>query len=227
MQHILVFKCLIESLSLAESFLFTESYSLMESTSTYIDRELILMASAGDTDAFREVFDKYHNKIYSIAWKITGAKTVAEDVVQDVFIKLWVHREKLAVVENFNAYLNAIVRNHIFNSLRKIANEQTLLRNLCAQIPESNKGVFDSVCCHELEELVHKAVCELTPQQKRIYNFSRLDGLKHQEIAEKMGISRSTVKGHITAALSHIKAVILSNNELVILLILINAISFF
>lgn len=199
----------------------------MEFSSAHIDRELILMVSTGDADAFRKIFDKYHNKIYSTAWKITGVKTVAEDVVQDVFIKLWLHREKLAAVENFNAYLNAIVRNHIFNGLRKIANEQTLLQNLPAQIPQNNKEVFDRVCCHELEDLVHKAVGQLTPQQKKVYNFSRVDGLKHEEIAEKMGISRSTVKGHITASLRHIKAVISSNYEVVILLILINADSLF
>lgn len=199
----------------------------MESADAHIDRELILLIAGGDAHAFREIFDKYHNKIYSIAWKITGVKTVAEDVVQEVFIKLWLHKEKLATVENFNAYINAIVRNHIFNSFRKMANEQTLLQKLSAQKPQNNKEVFDSVCYHELEELVHKAVCQLTPQQKKVYNLSRIDGLKHEEIAEKMGISRSTVKGHLTGALSHIKNFLLSNGDPLIIFIAFQFYSFF
>lgn len=200
----------------------------MEFTNTHIDRELILMVSSGDASAFRKIFDKYRNKIYSISWKIMGEKTAAEDVVQEVFIKLWMHREKLVAVENFDAYLNATVRNHIFNGMRKIANEQTHLKYLSAQIPKNSRETFESVCCHELEELVQKAVGQLTPQQKKVYDLSRVGGLTHEEIAKKMGISRSTVKGHIVASLSHIKAVISSNYEvIIIMLLLINLNSFF
>jgi RNA polymerase sigma-70 factor (ECF subfamily) len=191
----------------------------MECADAHIDRELILLVSAGDVGAFRRVFDKYRNKIYSIAWKIAGEKTIAEDVVQEVFIKLWLHKENLATVENFNAYLNTIVRNHIFNSLRKVANEQTFLQKLRPPQLQYNKEVFDSVCYHELENLVHQAICQLTPQQKKVYNLSRLDGLKHEEIAEKMGISRSTVKGHLVGALSHIKSFLLANGESLVIII--------
>lgn len=184
-------------------------------------RDLILRVSEGDPEAFRQLYDKYRNKIFSISWKIIGIQSAAEDVVQDVFIKIWVKRDCLPKIENFDAYLNMIVRNHIFNCLRKVANEKSYLQKLVAKPIQQNNDCLDKVSYWELESLVQKAVDLLPPQQKKVYNFSRNDGLKHEEIAEKMGISKSTVKGHITGALSYIKSVILTDSELVILLSII------
>jgi RNA polymerase sigma-70 factor (ECF subfamily) len=178
--------------------------------------------SEGNQEAFRQLFDNYRNKIFSISWKITGSQSAAEDVVQEIFIKIWLKKESLLKVENFDAYLNRMVRNHIFNCLRKIANEKSLIQKLEEKPIQQNNDCLEKVAYHELESIVQNAVKLLPPQQKRVYYFSRIEGLKYDEIAEKMGISASTVKGHITGALNHIKSVILSKNDSVLLLILIN-----
>lgn len=170
-----------------------------------IDKALILQASEGDEYAFRILFDQYRNKIFSIAWKITGVKSAAEDVVQEVFIKLWMNKEKLAEVENLNAYVNTITRNHILNNLRKIAYEQTFLEDLIRQQSVNTKNVSDPVLYNELQNLVHRAIQQLPPQQKKVFQLSRENGLKHAEIAAKLNISRSTVKGHMVEALRSIK----------------------
>jgi RNA polymerase sigma-70 factor (ECF subfamily) len=193
----------------------------MKHISTIADHELILLIAAGSIEAFRQLFDKYRNKIFSMACKFTGSDDVAEDAVQEVFIKLWLNKEKLLKVDNFNAYLNTVVRNHIFNYLRKIALEQKFLLKLAARKKQKNKDTFDSVSYNELQSLIYKAVSELPVQQKKVYNLSRVDGLKHEEIAEKMGISRHTVKGHLVAALNHIRNFLLANGELAPILILI------
>ena len=185
------------------------------------DLALINLMSTGDRKAFREIFNKYHGKIFSIALKITGVEQTAEDVVQEVFIKLWLNKEKLADVQNFNAYLNTITRNHIFNSLRKIANEQVVLRKLVVEQTLTENSNGDDVVYNELEKLIYKAVAQLPSQQKKVYTLSRVYGLKHHEIAERLGISSSTVKGHIIHALQHIKTFLRSNGELVILFIII------
>lgn len=194
----------------------------MKNISTYTDtdHELALLISTGNKEAFRTLFKKYRNKIFSIAWKFTETEEIAENLVQEVFIKLWINKEKLANVENLNAYLNTVVRNHILNYLRKVAAEQKFLQRLAVKEIEKEKTGFDRVCYKELQHLVHEAVDQLPPQQKRVYNFSRSEGLKYEEIAERMGISRSTVKGHIIEALNHIRKFLSANGEMVGVLIL-------
>lgn len=167
---------------------------------------MISQVSEGDEFAFRLLFDQYRDKIFSIAWKITKVKSAAEDVVQEVFIKLWMNKEKLAEVENFNAYVNTITRNHILNNLRKVAYEQTFLEDLIKQQSVNTKNVSDPVLYNELQNLVHKAIQQLPPQQKKVFQLTREDGLKHAEIASKLNISRSTVKDHVVEALRSIKA---------------------
>lgn len=171
-----------------------------------IDKALILQVSEGDEYAFRLLFDQYRNKIYSIAWKIIRVKSVAEDVVQEVFIKLWINKEKLAEVENLDAYLNTITRNHILNNLRKVAYEQTFLEDLVREHSVSVNNVSDPVLYNELQDLVHKAIQRLSPRQKKVFQLSRTEGLKHAEIAAQLNISQSTVKDHIVEALRSIKA---------------------
>lgn len=187
-----------------------------------IDKALILQVSEGDEGAFRILFDQYRNKIFSIAWKITGVESAAEDVVQEVFIKLWMNKEKLAEIENFNAYLNTITRNHIFNNLRKVAYEQTFLEELIRLQSVNTIDVSDSVLYNELQNLVHRAIQQLTPQQKKVFQLSRTDGLKHAEIAARLNISRSTVKDHIVEALRSIRTFLNAHEDLTSLLVILH-----
>ncbi|MDP4286291.1 MAG: RNA polymerase sigma-70 factor [Bacteroidota bacterium] len=181
----------------------------------YTNDELLLLISEGNKEAFRYLYDNYRNKIFSIALKFTGEKQASEDVVQEMFIKLWTHRENLSAIRNFDAYLNSMVRNHIFNYLRKIAHEQAMVRKMAiVQNEQHHPEGFDSIYYKELYSLVNKAVNQLSPQQQKVYNYSRKEGLKHHEIAEAMGISPSTVKGHIVEALKHIKKAISADQEI-------------
>ena len=187
----------------------------------YNDKALMLKVSQGDEQAFRLLFDQYRNKIFSIAWKITGIETSAEDVVQEVFIKIWVNKEKLIEVENLAAYINTITRNYIFNALRRIAYEQSFIEELLLKRPQMIKNVSDPVLYNELQRLVNKAVQQLPPQQKKIYHLSRVEGLKHEQISEKLQISRSTVKGHMGEALRTIKAFLNTHADILNLLLIL------
>ncbi len=183
--------------------------------STYTEKELLLLISAGDTRAFRHLYDNYHNKIFSISFKFTGEKQASEDAVQDIFIKLWTNKEKLPEIKNFNAYLNKVIRNHVFNYLRKIAYQEELIKKMqVVQTEENENDLIDTIYCNELSNIINRAIEQLPAQQKKAYNYSRVEGLKHKEIADTMGISRSTVKGHIVEALKHIKSTINANAEI-------------
>jgi RNA polymerase sigma-70 factor (ECF subfamily) len=187
----------------------------VEEDQKHNDNELLLSISRGNKKAFRRLFDRFHNEIFSVAMKFTGEKQASEDAVQEIFFKLWINREKLPAILNLNAYMHKVVRNYLFNYLRKIANEQALIKKIApVKLIPSNNEITNGLYYKELDSLVKTAVDQLPPQQKKVYNYSRIDGMKHHEIAAAMGISRSTVKGHITEALKHIKATIISNQEI-------------
>jgi len=189
---------------------------------TYNINELLLRVSKGDEEAFRRLYDLYRNKIFSITWKLTGAETLAEDVVQEVFIKLWLHREELSNINYFNSYLNVITRNYIFNHLRKLANEDAFLQGLTIKNEYSTCDGFDAIVFNELQNLHQKAISFLPPCQKKVYLLSRLEGLKHQEISAHLKISYSTVKSHFMEASRFIKHYLLSHRDSLILIFLLS-----
>ncbi|MGH2645672.1 MAG: RNA polymerase sigma factor, partial [Chitinophagaceae bacterium] len=96
----------------------------MATFTLYNEKELLTLASQGDEGAFTRLFYAYHNKLGAYVLQLTRSRETAEEVVQDVFIKIWTNRESLAGVEHFGPYLFVLSRNHAFNCLRQIAREQ-------------------------------------------------------------------------------------------------------
>ncbi len=169
--------------------------------------------SEGNENAFRTLFDQYRDKIFSIAHKITKEDSSAEDVVQEVFIKLWLNKEKLPHLDNFAAYLNTVTRNHIFSQLRRIATEEAYLTEL---ITTANAERFssDEIAYGELKKMLTNAIANLPPQQKKVYQLGKLEGKKYDEIAAMLNISKETVKDHMTKATASIKRQLLRNEGL-------------
>jgi RNA polymerase sigma-70 factor (ECF subfamily) len=190
----------------------------MYSDTTYNESYILQRIADGDERCFRQLYDRYRNKVYSIAWRITGLELAAEDVVQEAFIKVWENREKLPSLNNFGGWLNTITRHHIYNNLRKLAHEERFLRHLLAQKPAA-ADTMESLAFDELQKLLHKAVNELTPQQKKVYLFSREEGLSHSDIGEILGISPNTVKSYMKESLRSIRDFISRNERLFLLLV--------
>lgn len=187
----------------------------MSDFSKYTEHELALLISQGNREAFRYLFDEYRNKIYSVCWKFSCSETVAEDLAQEIFIRIWENREKFAAVDKLNGYLNSIIRNHIFNYLRREGIEHRMKLLVSENQEAADKPIIDSIYYKELQGMIHDAVSQLPPQQKKVYQLSRLEGLKHQEIADHMGIARSTVKGHMVEALNFIRNYLLTRGEMI------------
>ena len=122
-------------------------------------------------------------------------------------MKIWVGREKLPEISCFSAYLNTITRNHIYNALRKLANEELLLEKLLSPSSAAYRPdtAIENMSLRELQEALQKVMDTLTPQQKKVFELSRMEGLKHEEIALRLNISRETVKKHVSEALRVIR----------------------
>lgn len=167
------------------------------------EKELLLQVAQGNEFAFRQLFSVYHQRLGVHILRITHSAELAEEVVQDVFIKIWMTRETLTGVDNFKAYLFVISKNHALNCLRKIAREQMQLKKLeeTRIVPFNAEGQETD----HYYNLIDEAIDQLPPQQQKVYLMSRHNRLKYHEIADELELSRETVKKYLQIATSSIK----------------------
>jgi RNA polymerase sigma-70 factor (ECF subfamily) len=169
------------------------------------ERELLSRVAAADEDAFRQLFHSHYNKLASFVQKLTKSQNVTEELVQDVFIKVWLHRAELRSIERFDAWMYTTARNHVFNHLKKTAREykkqQAWLQDVATDNP-ATAGQSDAV---DMYSLIEKSIEKLPPQQQKIFKLKRQNGLRNEEIAQQLNISMETVKKHFTLALRFLK----------------------
>lgn len=166
---------------------------------------LLILIAAGDRKAFTVLFEKEYKKVNSFAFRLTRSREQAQEIVQDIFLKLWVNRIELGNVKNWGGYLTTIVRNHSFNVLRKMA----LDTQTAAEVAKLNSDI-DTTTETKIEikstrELLEEAVSSLPPQQQKVYRLCHLEGLKYAEAAERLNLSPGTVQAHMKQALSNIR----------------------
>ncbi|MBS1669714.1 MAG: sigma-70 family RNA polymerase sigma factor [Bacteroidetes bacterium] len=130
---------------------------------------LLQEVANGNQKSFRRLFDYYFNHIYSTALAFTKSETDAEEIAQDVFLKIWVQREKLISVRKFNDYLFIIARNHIFNHLRKKLHEQAFTDHLVNYFKETSHLPEQQLLVKETEKIINDAVNQLPRQQKLVF----------------------------------------------------------
>ena len=176
----------------------------MSLNSSFDENKLLLELSQGSELAFTELYNRYKNLVYGTALKITKSKVLAEEVVQDVFLKIWQNQEKAAEITNFENYLFIISRNHIFDMIKKIARET----NLASDITYKNSAADDTdtaIKDDQYNVILNQIIEQLPPQQQKIYKMAKMEGLSHQKIGEDLGISTETVKKHMAQALKFVR----------------------
>lgn len=164
----------------------------------YDEKELIGRVAAGDEQAFTTIFNAYHNQLGEFVYLLTRSSVMTEEIIQDVFVKVWMNRQTLTEIEKFHAWLFILTRNYTLNCIRKAANSQK---------KERQHGLFVLHTQPEAEptpssepdylSLLDRAVAQLSPQQQKVYYLSRHKGLKYTEIAQQMGLSKETVKKYL------------------------------
>ncbi|WP_134088714.1 RNA polymerase sigma-70 factor [Olivibacter sp. XZL3] len=180
----------------------------MKKIKDYEEKKLLKELSLGNSIAFETIFDRYQGLVYSFAKRLTRSDSLSEEIVQEVFIRIWMGRKKMVEVQNFGAYLNRAVRNQVYNALRQLAIREKAREQMQQDvffIEEEDAGYIDQ---EALENLLKKAIDRLTPQQKKVYNLCYQEGYKYQDAAKKLNISSLTVHSHMKIALKTIRTYI-------------------
>ncbi len=191
----------------------------MSSGNHNVDDRLVALIRAGDIEAFEKVFHSFADRLYYFAYRYLRNQCDAEELVQDVFVKLWENRKNLDEKLSFSGYLFTIARNTIFNQSRKKVNERAYFDYVKTFITSSSSKTEEDLIYADVKAIVDKVVEELPPQRKRIYKMSREKGLTYREIANEINLSERTVEAHLRLALKTLSKVLDDHFVLPLLLI--------
>ncbi|SIS90304.1 RNA polymerase sigma-70 factor, ECF subfamily [Zobellia uliginosa] len=183
----------------------TETYHLDKKV-IYIDEKLVSKLQKGDEHAYELLFNKYHKDIYRYAYSLIKSKEHAEEVVQEVFVKVWLKRAKLKPELSFKSFLFTIAKNTAYDFLVKASKDQKLKQHVFNNTSVSYSPVENYMLNTEYELLKEKAINSLPPKRKLIFEMSRNEGKSYQDISSELGITTQTVKNQMSQALGSISA---------------------
>ncbi len=169
------------------------------------EEKILQLLAAGSERAFTQLFDRYRNQVYGTAFRFLKSEALAEEIVQDVFLKVWLKRDEIAQVDRFDAYLFVMTRNMVFDRIKKMANEAVIYKVIGRSFSEIDHHTENRLQDRQYQQLLQQAVNLLPPRQKQVFQLSRFEGLSQEAIAEKMQLSRLTVKTHMAKALQSIR----------------------
>ncbi|WP_127125211.1 RNA polymerase sigma factor [Pseudoflavitalea rhizosphaerae] len=188
---------------------------MTRSASTYQEfdnKDLFALVAAGDEAAFRQLFNKFLPELGSAIKSVVHSDTATKDIIQEVFIQIWISRDKLTAVELPRNWLFQVTYFLSYKWLRSQKNQEKLQSGLKASNPTDNSNtVWEQLDFNETTRLIREAVVLLPEKARKIYILSRDQHLKISEIAAALGISEQTVKNSLTRSLASIREHLLAH----------------
>ena len=183
-------------------------------------KNILLRLSNDDEKAFEFIYWKYNVHVYNFANSLLYSPKIAQEITQNVFLKIWEKRHEINPEQNFNANLFTIARNMVYKETeQKLLAEQSL-RQLQEEEDVLDMSTIQTLDYHFTEELCRSLVEELPPARREIFKLSRFERLSNKEIALRLSISERTVETQLYRATRFLKRKLLSDEGLGLLILL-------
>lgn len=169
------------------------------------DGDLILLIKKDEKDAFRELFEKYAPRIYSFSLSYLKNEAEAEELVQNVFLKIWKKRDRINASQNIKSFIFTVATNSLYDYIRHKKIEESFYQYARINQTEQDNTTWNSVVYNETRNNLGRLVKQLPAQQQIIFNLSKMEGLSNDEIGVKMGLNKRTVENHLYRAISFLK----------------------
>jgi RNA polymerase sigma-70 factor (family 1) len=168
------------------------------------DEETLLPAiEAGDEESFSVLYHHYYPFLYGFVLKFVKVPALAEDIIQDTFLKIWEGRDQLSTVKFFPAFLYSMAKNHTLNILRSLSRSNNAMSVLVRQFQEQR--LDDEVLASDYRKFIENALLSVPPRSRDVFQKCREQGLSYEQVAEEMGISRNGVKKHMVNVIRTLK----------------------
>lgn len=175
-----------------------------------IDEKSILQQfAAGNHTAFRELFMRYHLKVHYFVLGLVKSESDAEDLTQEIFLKLWMYRSRFTEVRTFGSYLYVLAKHTVFSYIESRRVNLVNLESAVEEVEGRSDTPCEALVAKDLRLLVDMIVETMPPQRKMIYRMSRNEGLSNAEIAENLQLSKKTVENHLNLALKELRNAVL------------------
>lgn len=177
----------------------------MKENTPFNEAKMLSLLVQGSEYTFTQIFDRYQPRVFAAALDLLKSRELAKDVAQDVFLKVWTRREAFENVRNLEAFIFTMAKNITLNILRKKATEVAAAYQYAIRRDTACSTAEHPLADQQYAELLKETLGKLPPQQRRVYELSRMEGLTHEDIALRLNISDRTVNNHMNTALRFIR----------------------
>lgn len=185
----------------------------------YEDDYCLLKIKEGDESFFNLIFEKYRNRLFNYLYKVFKSKEVAEEVVLDVFVKLWHGREAITEIQNLEAFLYKVAYHKAIDFFRAAKRNPVVQQAVWEAITDATapENAESQLLHKNTEALIREAIGLLSPQRKKVFELRNDEGLSYSEIASTMNLSANTVRNHLAASVKFIREYLEINEALILL----------
>ncbi len=174
--------------------------------STSNERDSLIRLREGDEQAFALIYNTYKNALGHRLLRLLKSEALAEEVLQDLFLKVWEQRTSIDVDKSFKSYLYRIAENMVYDVFRRAKKEKEILGKIIAANTELYTYVEEAIFRKEHVGLLEQVLDQLPIKRKKIFMACKLEGKSYKEAAEEFGISTTTVNDHIQKATQYLKS---------------------
>ncbi len=167
--------------------------------------QLIIRLKNSDEKAFREVYDLYHHRLFHYSLKFTHSQEATQEIIQDIFLKLWTHRQNLNPHLSLQNYLYTLNKHENFKYLKQAAQQVALQEAIITRYQTDRSHTEDAVIYQEYMDIAEEAIGHLPAQRQLIFKMFRFEGQSSKEIAHALGLSNHTVRAQLVKATQYIK----------------------
>jgi RNA polymerase sigma-70 factor (family 1) len=169
------------------------------------EAKLLQNIANGDETSFAELFEYYYGYLTDFVVRYVKSEELAQDIAQEIFIKIWNQKERLREVQTFNAYLFIAARNHTFNVLKTAGKNEALKCKIAEHYHSIVTDPGDASLKEEYQTFLEKKLNEMPERSRHIFRLCKLEGKSYDEVAAELGISRNAVKNHIVFSKRYLK----------------------
>lgn len=164
-------------------------------------QEIAQNLQKGCRKSFEEIYKLYHGRVFGFCIKYGLGPSDAEEVTQEVFVKIWEARKQLDPERNFHSYLLTIARNVAVDSFKAKIKEQATRKYQMSYLESGFNNIEEAIDYQDLQGKIKTIMMRIPEKRRKVFELSRIKGLSHKEISQELGISTKTVENHIALAL--------------------------